>query len=280
MQLQLTERSVKVLEEALSTAEALYRYTSDRVEQGMLNKSDALNARVQVTTTESRLAEARSQVKNASDYLNLLMGRPLGIVYAADSSAMTEPEIASADRGVPVGRADLAAMQKVVEAADWGIRSRKMSAFPRINAFGSYQLNDSRMFGFGANAYLGGIQLSWDIFKGNSIRNKVATQTLERNKLVEELALRSAQSNLELNTARRRRTDAEYKIKQQRAAVAAAAESFRILKDRYEQGLAGSTDVLLAQTQLSQQELALAQAEFDDQVANVYIKFLTTSSIK
>src|SRR5579859_7990360 len=280
MQLQLAEGSVSVLEEALATAGALFRYTSDRVEQGMLNKADALNARVQVTTTESRLAEARSQVKNASDYLSLLMGRPLGMVYTADSSSAEVSETTPADKGVPAGRADLAALQKAVEAADLGIRSRKMSAFPRLNAFGSYQFNDSRMFGFGANAYLGGIQLSWDIFKGNSIRNKVATQTLERNKLAEELALRSAQSNLELNTARRRQTNAEYKIQQQRAAVAASAESFRILKDRYEQGLTGSTDVLLAQTQLSQQQLALAQAEFDDQVAIAYIQFLTTSSIK
>lgn len=279
MQLQLAERSVKVLEEALATAEALSRYTSDRVEQGMLNKADALNVKVQVTTTESRLAAAKSQVKDVSDYLNLLMGKPLGVVYTTDSSS-ADDEISPADKTVPAGRADLAALQKAVEAADLGIRSRRMTALPRLNAFGSWQFNDSRMFGFGANAYLAGVQLSWDIFKGNSIRNKVATQTLERNKLAEELSLRSAQSNVELSSTRRRQTDAEYRIQQQQAAVAGAAESFRILKDRYEQGLAGSTDVLLAQTQLSQQQLALAQSIFDRRVAIAYIQFLTTSSPK
>ena len=279
MQLQLAERSVKVLEEALATAGALFRYTSDRVEQGMLNKADALNAKVQMTTMESRLAEARSQVKDVSDYLNLLMGKPLGTVYTAGSSSAGN-ETTPADKTVPAGRADLAALQKAVEAADLGIRSRKMTALPRLNAFGSWQFNDSRMFGFGANAYIAGVQLSWDIFKGNSMRNKVATQTLERNRLAEELSLRSAQSNLELNTARRRQTDADFRIQQQQAAVTGAAESFRILKDRYEQGLAGSTDVLLAQTQLSQQQLALAQSIFDRRVTIAYIQFLITSSPK
>jgi outer membrane protein TolC len=278
MRLQLAGQSVKVLEESLETAGALLRYTADRVDQGMLNKSDALNARVQVTTTETRLAEARSEVKNASDYLSLLMGKPLGIIYAVDSNTAAEAAAIPADKGVPAGRADLAALKKAVEAADMGIRSRKLSAFPRLNAFGSYQFNDSRMLGFGASAYLGGIQLSWDLFKGNSIRNKIATQTLERNKLADELSLRSAQSDMELNTTRRRLADAGYKIRQQKSAVDGAAESFRILKDRYEQGLAGSTDVLLAQTQLSQQRLALAQAIFDDHVTIAYLQFLTTST--
>ncbi len=244
----------------------------------MVNKSDALNARVQVTTTETRLAEAGSQVKNASDYLSLLMGKPLGIVYAVDTSDVAEVGTTATEKAVPAGRADLAALQKSIDAAGLGIRSSKMSAFPRLNAFGSYQFNDSRMFGFGAGAYLGGVRLSWDIFKGNSIRSKIATQTLERNKLAEQLSLRSAQSNVELNTARRRLADAAYKIRQQRAAVDGAAESFRILKDRYEQGLTGSTDVLLAETQLSQQRLALAQAIYDDHVTMVYIQFLTTSA--
>jgi outer membrane protein TolC len=280
LQLYLADASVKVLEEAKATAGALYRYTNDRVDQGMLSKADALNAKVQVTTTESRLAEARSQVENTSDYLSMLIGTPYGTLYAVDSNSVQESGPVLADSVVPAGRADLMAIQKAIEASDLGIRSRKMSALPRLNAFGSYQLNDSRMFGFGSNAYLAGMQLSWDIFKGNSIRNKISTQTLERNKLVEELSLRKDQSNLELNKARRQLADAGFRIRQQHSSVASAAESFRILQDRYEQGLAGSTDVLLAQTQLSQQRLALEQAIFDHQVTIAYIRFLTTTSEK
>ena len=280
MQLQLAYSSVKVWEDALQTARALYRFTADRVEQGLLRKPDALNANVQVITTESNLATARSNVKNASDYLSLLMGKPYGVVYTVDDKELPVAELPVADTSLPAGRADFAALHKAIEASDLAIRSRRLSALPRLNAFGSYQLNDNRMLGFGANAYLAGIQLSWDIFKGNSIRNKVSTQTMERNKLVQELSFREEQSRLELNKAQRQLADAAYKIRQQDAAVLNASESLRILNDRYEQGLAGNTDVLMAQTQLSQQRLALAQAIFEHNVTAAYIHFLTTPSGK
>ena len=74
-------------------------------------------------------------------------------------------------------------------------------------------------------------------FKGNSTKNKIATQTLERNKLAEQLHAERSQNELELNKARRTLADAQYNITQQKAAVAQALEALRILQNRYEQGL-------------------------------------------
>lgn len=280
IQLQLAYKTQKVMEDALGTALALYRYTNDRVDQGMLGKADALNIRVQVKTTESRLAEARSQLRNASDYLGFLMGRTPGPVYAVDSIGTGIMTDTTSNNTLSEDRADLSALRKAIEASDLMIRSSKMSALPRLNAFGSYQLNDSRMLGFGAGGYLAGLRLSWDIFKGNSIRNKNATLALEKNKLSEQYNLYKEQSQVELNATLRKLEDAGFRITQQQAAVASAAESYRILHDRYEQGLSGSTDVLLSQTQLSQQQLALAQAVFDRDVTRAYIDYLTSSSGK
>ncbi|MBS1606452.1 MAG: TolC family protein [Bacteroidetes bacterium] len=279
MQLQLAYQAQKVTEDALATANALYRYTQDRVHQGLLNKADELNIQVQVRTTESSLAQARSQISNASDYLSVLMGRPPGPVYATDSATADNYQ-PSGDSVLSEDRADLSAMRKGIEASRLMIRSTKMRSMPRLNAFGSYQLNDSRALGFGAGAYLAGLRLSWDIFNGNSIRNRNATLQLEKNQLTEEYTQYKERSVAELNATRRQLADAGFRINQQQTAVSAAGESFRILKDRYEQGLSGSTDVLLAQTQLSQQRLALAQAVFDRDVTKAYIEFLTASSKK
>lgn len=288
LQLQLANRSQKVMEDALATALALYRYISDRVGQGMLSQSDALNVQVQVKTMESRLADAKTQVRDASDYLGLLMGRPSGQTYSVDSisadktttdvnpATVAEPGEAT----IPEGRADLAAMRKALEGSDWMLRSSKMSALPRVNAFGSYQFNNSRMLGFTSGAYLAGVRLSWDLFKGNSIRHRNATLLLEKQKLSEQYELYRKQNIIELNSTLRKLTDAQFRIGQQQAAVTAAAESYRILRNRYEQGLSGSTDILLAQTQLSQQQLTLSQAVFDQQVTQAYLDFLTSTSAK
>ena len=160
------------------------------------------------------------------------------------------------------------------------IKANKMSYLPKLNAFGSYQLNDSRMLGFGANAYIAGVQVSWDIFKGNRTKNSIATQTLERNKLAEELAQQKDQSQLELNKAYRDLADAQFDIKQQKLAIEQASESLLILQNRYQQGLVNTTDVLMASTQLSQQKFALAQAIFTTNVTKAYLQLLTASTNK
>ena len=278
LQLLLAYDAVKVLEEAQKNAQSIYIFSENYFAQGLIQKSDLLNAQVQKTTIENNLAKAKNNIRNVSDDLSLLMGQQHGVVYTADSLMRTEPGAAGQDSQVAATRSDFLAMQKAIESSDLMIRANKMSYLPKLNAFGSYQLNDSRMFGFGAGAYLAGVQLSWDIFKGNATKNAIATQTLERNKLSTELAKQKDQSQLELDKAFRDLADARFSIRQQELAVGQASESLLILQNRYQQGLVNTTDVLMASAQLSQQKFALAQAVFNTHVTEAYIQLLTASA--
>ena len=275
LQLQLLYEAEKVLKEALRSANAMYTFTDNRVKEGLMQKSDALNVQVWIHTVETNLAETASNIRNASDYLSLLMGRPYGTVYSAEPAKPENTELSGAS--VPENRADFAAMKKAMEASSLMIKSAEKSYLPRINAFASYQVNDYRLTGFGAGSYLAGLQLSWDIFKGNSTKNKISTQQVELSKLSGQLENQQVQSQLELNKTLRQLEDARYKIRQQTAAVENATEALRILQDRYEQGLVNSTDVLQAQTQLSQQQLGKAQAVFSYNSTAAYISFLTST---
>lgn len=279
LQLQLGYDAIKVLEEGLQTTKSVYSFTDNRFKQGLIQKSDVLNAQVHITTAESNLAKAKSNIRNASDYLSLLMGKSDGIVYKVDTTLRTEIINDTAAK-IPSSRSDFLAMQKAIEASDLMIKANKMSWLPKLNAFGSYQLNDSRMLGFGANAYIAGVQIKWDIFKGNSTKNSIATQTLERNKLSEQLIQQKDQSQLELNKAYRDLSDAQFDIEKQKLSIQLASESLGILQNRYQQGLVNTTDVLQATTQLSQQKFALAQAIFTANVTRAYLQLLTASTIK
>ena len=280
LQLLLAYDAVKVLEEALKTTQSVYVFSDNHFKQGLIQKSDLLNARVQKTTIENNLAKAKSNIRNVSDYLSLLMDRKSGMIYSTDSLVGEEPGMPGLTRKIATNRSDFLAMQKAIESTDLMIKANKMSYLPKLNAFGSYQFNDSRALGFGAGAYLAGVQLSWDIFKGNSTKNNIATQTLERNKLSTELAQQKDQSQLELDKAYRDLADARFSITQQELAVAQASESLLILQNRYQQGLVNTTDVLMASTQLSQQKFALAQAVFNTRVTEVYLQLLTASTNK
>lgn len=280
LQLQLTYTAVKVLEEALQTTNDVYTYTKNHFDQGLIQKSDVLNAQVQVATITSNLTKANSNIRNASDHLSLLMGEKTGTIYKITDGITTAPQMPDAVRDVTFSRADFMAMQKAVEASDLVIRSTQMKYLPRLNAFGNFQYNDNSMVGFGANAYLVGVQLSWNIFNGNRTKNTITTQKLERDKLVTQLEDKKNQSQLELDKAYRDLADARSETGRGEVSVEQAAEALRIIQNRYEQGLVNTTDVLLAQMQLSQQKLLLAQAQFSANVTLAYLQFLTTSTNK
>jgi outer membrane protein TolC len=280
LQLQLGYDAVSVFEEVLKTTKSVYMFTDNHFKQGLIQKSDLLNAQVQVLAVESNLAKAKNNIQNASDYLSLLMGLDGGIVYKTDTIFLVQHSGSDTVTKVPISRPDLLAMQKAIEAAGFLIKANKKSYFPKVNAFGSYQLNDSRMLGFGADAYIAGVTVSWDIFRGNITKHTIALHTLERNKLVQELAQEKDQGQLELQKAYRDLADAQFDIKQQKLAIGQASESLLILQNRYQQGLVNTTDVLQATAQLSQRKFALAEAVFTYNLTQAYLEYLTSSTNK
>ncbi len=277
LQLQLAYDAEKVLQGALKTAQATYKFINDRYLQGLLQKYDLLNAQVQVKTIETNIALAESNIKNTSDYLSLLMNRPLGIVYTTTAAFIITGQQAATD-SLPAARADFRAMDAGLQSYDLMIKSSKMTYLPKLNAFANYQLHDRSMLGFGGSGYFAGIQLSWDIFKGFQTKNTISTQTLERGKLALQLDEQKDESRTEINKTGRMVADAEYTISQAQQAVGQAEEALRILQNRFSQGLVNTTDVLMAQTQLSQQQLAYAQGVFSKNSALIYMQFLTAAN--
>ena len=277
-QLQMAHQAVVVLEEALSTAKSIYDFTNNRALQGLIQKSDLLNVEVLVLGIESNLNEANANVLNASDYLSVLMNKPTGILYSTDEMKQ-EPSIEKLALNVPQKRADFMAIEKAMEATRLMEKSSKMKYLPRLNAFGSYQLNDKKFTGFNANSYMAGLQLIWNIFDGNNIKRQVAGLKLEQDKLGVQLHSLQQENQMLLDKGYRDLSNALFKIKQQNAAIAQADEALRILQNRYEEGLVNTTDVLTAQTQLAQQKLMLVQAKLSFNISQAYIQFLTTTDI-
>lgn len=274
-ELQLIESAIKVLEESLSSMKALYQYTNDRFEQGLVQRSDLLNIQVQLVSVESELSKARNNALNVSDLLGLLMGMGTGIIYQTIEGElpMEYPLVDS----LPFNRPDFKAMKNAIEAAELNIQSTRKSYLPKLNAFANWQTNDNSLFGFESNAYFAGIQLSWEIFKGFKTKNVIRQQQEEKNRLEQELSAQQSQGQMELNNAKRMLLEARSTIKKQELAVEQAEESFRILNNRYMQGLVNTTDVLMSQTQLSQQKLQLANARFNEQSTIARLIFLTST---
>lgn len=264
----------KVSAESLKTIQSIYKFTKDRFDQGMMQKSDLLNVEVQVKAAELQQSQAKSQIENISDQLSVLMGAPKGIVYTTKAYALVN-QTNSSD-SVSSERSDIRALNAAVNSCEMAIKSTQMGWIPRLNGFANYNINDKSVTFYGAKSYIAGVQLSWDIFKGNQVNRKVATQKLEKIKVQEQLNSQLESGASEIRKTKRAIMDANYKIQQQTISLKQAEEALRILQNRYEQGLVSTNDILVAQTQLSQQKLLLAQAQLEQKSAINYLEFLTT----
>lgn len=275
LQLDFLYQALDVVKTALNTTQSIYQFTKNRFDQGLMQKSDLLNVEVQVKNTETRLNELQSNIAQTSDQLSLMMNQPQGVIYKTVpvSLGLSKDSV----ENIPTDRADLKAMQTGLGIYDIAIKGSKMSWLPRLNAFANYQLNDRKALGFNAGSYFAGVQLSWDIIKGNQTKNKIATQTIEKTKLQEQYNARINQEQTSLQNTIRSIKDARFKYKQLETSIIQADESLRILQNRYQQGLVSTNDVLLAQTQLSQQKLQQAEAKLTEQTAINYFNFLTTA---
>lgn len=263
----------QVNQEGLKTIQSIFDFTKNRFNQGMMQKSDLLNVEVQVKAAELQLNQANSQIENISDQLSVLMGTPKGVIYTTEKYTLGQ-EMAMVD-SVSYGRSDIRALHAAINSYDLSIKSTKMGWMPRLNGFANYNINDHSIALDGAKSYIAGLQFSWDIFKGNQVNRKVATQQLEKLKVQEQLNSQLENGNAEIRKTKRAIVDAQYKIIQQTKAVEQSEEALRILQNRYEQGLVSTNDVLVAQSQLSQQKLLLAQAHLEHQSSINYIEFLT-----
>lgn len=276
-QLQFAYQLRQILQGTLIDIKQINQSVNNFYKQGLVQKSDVLNAEVQLNTVESALSKATSNIENASEGLNLIAGNPQDKQSLYSTDSLTQEIIGFENKELSETRSDIMAMKTALNASKMMAKSSEMALLPKVNAFGSYQLNDNKVFGFNKNSYMAGISLSWNLFSGNQNRSKIKSANYTTSKINKELNQFIDESRLELNKTRRDLNDLQIEIKKHDTSVAQATEALRILNNRYKEGLASTTDVLTAQAQLSQQRIALAQTIMSYNITKYYTELLTSN---
>lgn len=276
MQLQLAYKAVSVLEKANETAQGNLKMVENYFKNGMLQKTDLLDVQVRVNEVVNQLQYAKSNVQNASDYLAFLLNEDMnGKVFQPSEALENQIQVEENVAIISENRKDIQAMDKATLAYRKMFQSTKLGFLPRLNAFGNYQMYDDQLFGTAAKGYLLGAQLSWNVFDGYKSIGKNQKAKADFQKAEAEAEQYKKQSQLELNKANRQLVDAENKVNLSKLAFEQAQESYRIRKNRFEQGLEKTTDLLMAETQQSKKELEFLQAVFEYNYTKQYQQFLT-----
>jgi outer membrane protein TolC len=263
---------VSVAEESLSAAQEYARITERMHRQGLAVKSDMLSARVHLEDARVRLAEARNGVASALDRLRLLLGKSLDDALDVGAPVMPGmPDGGDADlrRQAIANHDGLRALRNQMEAAGAQVEAARAGHRPQVNVVLRQDWNDDKV-GLDASSYTVAGVLSWTLFDGGATRAGVDRAEAGRMELAARLRQAEDGVSLQVSEARRKSLEAETRIQARELAVEQAEEARRLVRKRYENGMATLVELLAAQAQLdkaradlvgARQELASQRAE-------------------
>ncbi|MFO7702773.1 MAG: TolC family protein [Psychroflexus maritimus] len=272
MQLQLAYKSLEVLEKSKATAKANLKSIEDFYEEGLLVKSDVLSAKVRLNEVENALTKAENELVSISDYMYFMMNEE-GSMLTPENKLEIQLSEESQETSL-ANRSDVVAMDLSVEAYQKMKKSAGMMYLPTLNAFGNVQYFDQDVFGTGAQNFFVGATLNWNLFEGGSriAKNQQMKAQLQQAKL--EAEDYKANAEVELDKAKRNLIEAEQKMNRNALSLEQAQEAFDIRKNRFEEGLERTTDLLNAEVQLANQELMYNQSIFEFNLAQLQVQFL------
>lgn len=279
-QLQLAYQASTVLDNAKKVIQSNLTLVENYFQSGLLQKNEVLDVKVRLSDIDNQWNAMQLNIKNASDFLSYLMNDNVGqIIYKPldelNVMATVSENVSLTEVNIPESRKDLLALGKASEAYQQMYEYAKKSNLPKLNAFGNYQINDNNPFGFGGHGYMVGAMFSWNIFDGHVNQSKKQKAKTEYEKAELTRANYLSQSKLELVNAQRQQQDVWNKIQSIQLAVEQSKESFRIVKNRFEQGLLKTTDLLNAEAQTQKKELELYQLWYEYKISMLHIEYLS-----
>jgi outer membrane protein TolC len=270
-----SEAAKRAADAGLESARQDLIRAENRRDAGRATDADVLSLAVHVADLQQRAIQANSESTVARAELNRLMGAPVDTLLVAAAPAPAAPP-SSADITALLAEAD-AARPEIRRAAAAARVAEKMQTqataalIPQIAAQAAYDLSGTQ-FSDRAGAWIVGGQIRWTFSTGGAelAGRKVAAAAIARAAAESDDA--RAAVHVEVISAVGGIESARAREAVGRAAADQARESQRIIRDRFEQGLAGVNDVLRASTAVLEAEASRTAAIVDLMVAEAMLR--------
>lgn len=276
-----SKAAVDLVNESLQQARQRVKQFANLEQNGLLARNDFLKAELQASNTELSLLDAENNWKLANINMNLMLGLPDNTELEIDSTSFGQiASVKSIEEYIQLGlqnRKDLSALSYRKKAAGTGVKAAQGEKYPSLALTGGYAAVDVPNLLTVTNAVnIGlGVQYSLSSLWKN---NAKVQQAKAREKQIEanEESLTDA-IRLQINQAYQNYLVGQKKIDVYATAVRQATENYKIVKNKYDNGLATVTDLLEADVAQLQAKLNYAFAQSDAVVA--YDKLLQTAGI-
>jgi outer membrane protein len=257
---------------------------------GQISKADLLRLEAQVANTELVATRANSLVSLTTGQLAIIMEdwKPAyrvgeGIPIPADVPE-ARADVTALVREAQANRLEVHAIDETTKALNKGASATRASALPRIDAVGDYTYANPNQRYFPLQqvwngSWSAGVQATWTF--GDALVNAAAARELEANAKAtqaQRTALRAGIAN-EVLTAYLDVNRARAAFEQQKVALAAAEEGYRVTTDLFKAGRATSTDLVLSEGELLDAKLGDVNARIDLTLATIALRHATARDL-
>lgn len=274
----IASRQAEVARHAVETSEALYSLARQRVAAGLAVDSDALSAQVNLGQRQQELIQAEGAVRSAWAELEAMMGTTLP--FGAEAlEQLSEHSLPGSELDAEIAQAlnkrpDLESLARQASAQKAAVSSARSDFAPRVDAFGSWQTDRHSFAGSGGSNWMAGAELRVDLMPWQ----KRAQLEMEKAGLARlEAGQEAARSmvRVEVSRAHFEHESAAKMMEVARNSMSQAAESLRILRNRYQAGLVTVTDVLRAEDADRQSQNGYWQAVYHNALSYAALRLAT-----
>ncbi len=262
--------ALNIVQENLKQANQRVSEFSNLEKNGLLARNDLLKVQLQASNVELSLLEAQSNAKVASVNMDLMLGLPEETLLATDSIGYQQPAqskpVADWESTALQSRKDVAALSFREKASSTAVKAASGAYYPSLALTGGYVAAYIPGLVTITNAVNVGIGLSYNLSLWKA-RNKIdqakaRVQQVQANEDILSDAIR-----LEINQAYQNLLLSQRKIEVLQKAVEQANENYRITKNKYDNSLVTTTDLLDADVSQLQSKLNYEFSKADAMVS-------------
>eukprot|EP01137_Pigoraptor_chileana_P014077 Opistho-2@4928 len=257
------QQMVGLIEDNLKSADQRVKDFTAMEENGLIARNDLLKAKLQQSNVQSSLDNAKKNTAVANYRLITLLKLPENTQVDIDIDAIRKDMAAGQGNSGTGERNDLKSLELKKEAAQAGIKVARANYYPSLSLSGGYIAFDLNNVLTVTNAMNVGVGLSYDlssIFKNSKNVKLAQSRVKETEFAVSQLNDKIKEEVFEANE------NYNLSLKQSvvyEKAVEQATENYRIVKDKYDNSLSDTNDLLEADYQQLQSQINQALSKAD-----------------
>ncbi len=258
-----SQEMIELFKENLKSAQQRTKDFSAMVDNGLMARNDLLKAQLQESNIQLSMDNAQKNFNIINYQLATLLKLPEGRLVDIDIEAVKSDMLLNRSTSVEAKRNDLEALTYQQKAAEANVKASQSGYYPSIALNGGYIAFDLKDVLRVTNAMNFGVGVSYDlsnIFK-NGKEVKLAKSKAEQAKTA--VSMMNDKIKEEVQQAQENYNLSEKQNVVYKQAVEQATENYRIVKDKYDNSLSTTNDLLEADTQQLQTKINLALSQAD-----------------